>query len=139
MVLTIWALLLWLAVSGCVKEITAPDSMTAENISSGLQKTRPVQEQAISRVLASFEFSRQGQVLLNNGDPQGAIRMFERAINLDPGNGQNYYYLSEAWLMKNDAEQAEEFNRLAELYLLDDPVWRVRVARQSARIQKLEK
>jgi tetratricopeptide (TPR) repeat protein len=131
--------LLWLAASGCVKEIAGPDSMPADNLSSGIQKTRPAQKQASGRALASLEFSRQGQVLLNNGDPHGAIRMLERAINLNPGNGQNYYYLSEAWLMKNDAEQAEEFNRLAELYLRDDPVWRVRVAQQSDRIQKLEK
>jgi len=132
-------LLLWLAAAGCVKEISGAGSAPEENRIDRDRKSWPAQQQASSRELASQELSRQARILLDQGDPDRAIRQLERAVNLNPGNGQSYYYLSEAWLAKGDAEQAKEFNRLAELYLKDDPDWRVRVVRQSDRIREHEK
>ena len=72
------------------------------------------------------------------GQPDNAIRVLEQAITLNPDNGQNYYYLAEAWLMKIDARRAEEFNRMAESLLKEDPDWLIRIARQADRIAELE-
>ena len=94
---------------------------------------------ATPRVLASLRLTEQGRSLLDKGNPDAAIRVLERAINLNPGNGENYYYLSEGWLQKGEAKQAKEFNHLAEIYLNEYLDWTVRIARQKDRIQELEK
>jgi len=94
---------------------------------------------ATPRILASMQLTEQGKSLLNAGKPDAAIRAFERAINLNPGNGENYYYLSEGWLQKGEAKQAKEFNHLAEIYLGEYPDWTVHIARQKDRIEELEK
>ncbi|MBU1162797.1 MAG: hypothetical protein KKA75_01440, partial [Proteobacteria bacterium] len=47
----------------------------------------------------------------------------ERSISLDTYNGQNYYYMAEAWIMKDNKQQAMEFNQLAEIYLKSDANW----------------
>ncbi len=91
------------------------------------------------RVLASLQLTEQGKSLLNKGKPDAAIRALERAINLNPGSGENFYYLSQAWLMKEEAKQAKEFNHLAEIYLNEYPEWTIRIARQKDRIHELEK
>ena len=62
----------------------------------------------------------------------------EQAISLNPGNGQNYYYLSEAWLLKGFAAEARQFNRLAKSHLTDDKDWEKLVNRQAERITLLE-
>ncbi|MCK4729232.1 MAG: tetratricopeptide repeat protein, partial [Desulfobacterales bacterium] len=74
--------------------------------------------------------------LLESGDPDNAISIFERAININPTNGQNYYYLSEAWLLKGNTVQAKEFNQLAEIHLEDDREWMRRVLQQRERIEE---
>ena len=86
------------------------------------------------RALASLGLTEQGRLLLERGNPDDAISMLERAVGLNPTNGVNYYYLSEAWLLKGDAVQAEEFNRLAFIYLRDDSEWIAKVREQKARI-----
>jgi tetratricopeptide (TPR) repeat protein len=88
------------------------------------------------RAVASLRFTDQGRLFLENGNPDDAIRMYEKALNLDPANGPNYYYLSEAWLMKGNIEQAAEFNRLAAIYLEGDAKWMDRVMQQRERIKK---
>ena len=56
-------------------------------------------------------------------------------MNLNPSNGQNYYYLAEAWLKKGNLTQATELNRLASIYLEDEPEWINRVNNQKERIK----
>ncbi len=58
-------------------------------------------------------------------------------MNLNPAGGQNYFYLSEAWLMKGNPGQAKEFNSLAASYLGNDPEWKVRVQEQREKIERL--
>ncbi|MFO7555119.1 MAG: tetratricopeptide repeat protein [Desulfobacterales bacterium] len=77
-------------------------------------------------------------MFLEKNQPDDAIGILERALNLNPGNGRNYYYLAEAWLMKGNIEQAMEFNRLAEVYLKDDSEWLDRVIGQRKRIKAHE-
>jgi tetratricopeptide (TPR) repeat protein len=90
------------------------------------------------RVAASLQLTEQGRRLLEDRQPDRAIRILEQAVSLNPLNGQNYYYLAEAWLMKGSAAQAEEFNQLAEIHLKEDPQWMMRVAQQADRIARLD-
>lgn len=91
------------------------------------------------RAVASLQLTDQGRRLIKDRRPDRAIRVLEQAVSLHPTNGQNYYYLSEAWLMKGFADQAKEFNQLAEIHLKDDSQWMIRVAEQADRIAELEK
>jgi tetratricopeptide (TPR) repeat protein len=91
------------------------------------------------RAIASLQLTDQGRLFLESGKPDHAIRMYEQALNLDPANGQNYYYLSEAWLMKGNIAQAAEFNRLAAMYLDGDPEWMGRVMQQRGRINRTKR
>jgi predicted Zn-dependent protease len=85
--------------------------------------------------VASLSLTEQARVLLESGKPDDAIRTLERAVNLNPSNGRNYYYLAEAWLRKGNPNQAGEFNRLAAMYLRADPDWMDRVKTQDERIR----
>lgn len=91
------------------------------------------------RVVAALQLTDQGRRLLEERQPDKAIRALEQAVSLDSTNGQNYYYLSEAWLMKGSAAQAKEFNHLAEIHLKENSQWMIRVAQQADRIAELEK
>jgi tetratricopeptide (TPR) repeat protein len=106
-----------LAVSGCATILSAPQDRSP-------------------RALASLQLTEQGRILLESGDLDDAISIFEQAININPTNGQNYYYLSEAWLLKGNTVQAKEFNRLAEIHLQDDRGWMRRVLQQRERIEE---
>ncbi len=103
------------------------------------RKEKPAEpDKQTPMALAALNFSEQGQAHLKNKKPDEAIRVLERAVNLNPKNGENYYYLAEAWLMKGNAVQAKEFNRLADIYIKTDPEWRSRVRSQKERIDKLK-
>ena len=91
------------------------------------------------RVAASLQLTDQGRRLLEDRQPDKAISILEQAVSLHPTNGRNYYYLSEAWLMKGSATPAREFNLLAEIHLKEDHEWMIRVANQADRIAELEK
>ena len=105
------------------------------------EETAPAEEAAEEnpRVVAAMQLTDQGRRLLEDRQPDKAIRALEQAVSLDPTNGQNYYYLSEAWVMKGSAPQAKEFNHLAEIHLKEDSTWMIRVAQQADRIAELEK
>ncbi len=83
---------------------------------------------------AAIQLTSQGRSVLAAGKPDNAIRLFERAIGLDPNYGECYYYLAEAWLAKGVLSEAREFNNLAADYLKDDPAWTERLRRQQDRI-----
>ena len=85
--------------------------------------------------MAALELTEQGRILIEEKRPDAAIRILERAMNLYPKNGKVYYYLSEAWLLKDNIAQASEFNRLARIYLQKDPDWANRVERQRIKIE----
>jgi len=91
-----------------------------------------------SRAEASLQLTEEGRELLQARRPDDAIRVLEQSVGLDPTNGQSYYYLAEAWLMKGNLAQAEEFNRQARLYLKDSVKGARRVAEQKAWIEILK-
>jgi predicted Zn-dependent protease len=86
--------------------------------------------------MASLQMTEQGRELLERKKVDDAIRVLERAVSLNPGNGQNYYHLAEAWLLKRNIKQADEFNYLAGIYLEGDQKWMLRVEEQKKRIKK---
>ena len=94
---------------------------------------------ATPRENAAMQLTQEGIRHLNAGNPDNAIRSLERAIGLNPNNGQCYYFMAQAWLAKGSASEAREFNNLAKDYLADDDRWESRVREQSARIQRLSK
>jgi hypothetical protein len=90
-----------------------------------------------AQVLAAEALVDQGRQLLAQGAPDAAIRVLERSVALDSNSGQNYYYLAQAWLMKQNAHLAREFNRLADMHLGRDPDWKTRIDRQNDHINTL--
>lgn len=88
------------------------------------------------RAEAALRLTEQARQLIAAHKADEAIRALEKALNLDPQNGRSYYFLSEAWLLKNDRARAAQFNRLAARHLERDPVWEAKVKEQNRRIQK---
>ncbi|WP_300673488.1 tetratricopeptide repeat protein [Desulfoluna sp.] len=87
-----------------------------------------------SRTLASHSLTSQGYQLLETGDADGALRLLEQAVGINPADGPGYYYLAEAWIAKSNFSQAARFNKLAEIYLRKDRVWALRAKDQKSRI-----
>lgn len=119
---------------GCAPVISIPSSQTRWNRDIQTGETGSTPEKPTPRTVASLQLTDQGRRLLETGNPDDAIGVFEQAINIDPTNGQNYYYLSESWLMKENIVQAVEFNRLAAIYLEDDEKWLNKIMLQKERI-----
>jgi predicted Zn-dependent protease len=124
------------ALSGCAGTLSGlPTVDRSRRPAEG--STEPSVQQN-SRAQAALQLTEQGRALLASGKTDDAISILERSVGLDPTNGQSYYYLAEAWIVKRNLGQAEEFNRLADLYLRDDFRWRARVTDQRQRIERLK-
>ncbi len=76
---------------------------------------------------------------LDHNKPDDAIDLLERAIALNPKEGRTYYYLARGWMMKGNADQASEFNTLAELYLGYDPEWLEKITEQKNNIHQMDR
>lgn len=128
-----------LFLSGCAGMPSGPGSPSREIPAPRSAYPEPAEPEIVEgpspRTLASLRLTEEARLLLNAKQPDEAIRTLERALNIDPGNGRNYYYLAEAWLMKGNGAQARELNRLAEIYLENDPQWKEKVRRQKERIE----
>jgi tetratricopeptide (TPR) repeat protein len=127
-----------MVLSGCAPAvITPPPKVYGETSREANEFEENTEKQGLSpRALAALQLTEQGRIFLENNQPDDAIGILERALNLNPNNGRNYYYLAEAWLMKWNIGQATEFNRLAEIYLKDDHEWLNRVLLQRERIKE---
>jgi hypothetical protein len=90
------------------------------------------------RHMASVQLTQQARMLIERKSYDDAIRVLERAISLNPRNGENYYHMAEAWYRKGNQTQAAEFNRLAGMYL-SEPPWKERVEHQHRAIQSRSK
>ena len=130
----LFVLLLAAMLMGCPKPPLKGETSEADAITEAEEA-----DEENPRAVASLQLTDQGRRLVEQRQPDRAIRVLEQAVSLHPANGQNYYYLSEAWLMKGFADQAKEFNQLAEIHLKDDRQWMIRVAEQADRIAELEK
>ncbi len=136
LILIFWipAIALW----GCTTTKPIVDSASSQNIPSKTSDSITDQSQPHPSTLASLQLTSQGLILLESGKPDDAIRLLERAMSLNPANGQNYFYLAEAWLLKGNISQAEEFNRLANIYLKSD-IWINKISKQKQQIMDQEK
>jgi tetratricopeptide (TPR) repeat protein len=129
--------------SGCAPAVLTPVSASHPAEQPADRPDEPGQTETMEttpekqspRALAALQLTDQGRMFLEQGRPDDAIGIFERALNLNPNSGMNYYYLSEAWLMKGNIAQAAEFNRLAEIYFKDDNLWLDRLMEQRERIK----
>jgi tetratricopeptide (TPR) repeat protein len=86
--------------------------------------------------MASHNLTSQGYESLEKGDVDGALRLLEQAVGINPADGPGYYYLAEAWIAKNNLPQAARFNKLAEIYLRKDRTWALRARDQKKRIDE---
>ncbi|MBN2034907.1 MAG: hypothetical protein JW836_16700 [Deltaproteobacteria bacterium] len=86
--------------------------------------------------LASLQLTEHARLLIEEKKPDEAIRTLERAVNLYPTNGGNYYYLAEAWLLKGNVREAGEFHGIAAMYLRGRGEWKVRLTNQREKISK---
>jgi len=102
---------------GCAPVISIPSSQTRWNRDIQTGETGSAPEKPSPRAVASLQFTDQGRRLLENGNPDDAIGVFEQA-----------------WLVKENIVQAVEFNRLAAIYLEDDEEWLNQVVLQKERI-----
>jgi predicted Zn-dependent protease len=129
-----------MVLSGCASPAMKPSPEIYRETPQGADESKENTEKTdiAPRVLAALQLTDQGRMFLENNRPDDAIGILERALNLNPDNGRNYYYLAEAWLMKGNIGQATEFNRLAEIYLKDDSEWLSRVILQRERIKERE-
>ena len=89
------------------------------------------------RTIASLRLTEQARLLIESKNPDEAIRTLEKALNINPNNGRNYYFLAEAWMIKGNKIQAIEFNRMAGIYLNKDAVWVLKVQQQKERIENI--
>jgi hypothetical protein len=97
----------------------------------------PPESKPDPRKLAAVNLAEQGKNYLDNGKPDQALGVLERALSVDPSNGKIYYYMAEAWIMKENKLQAAEFNRLAVMYLVGDSQWEDKAADQQRRIESM--
>lgn len=121
----------------CARTVSQPSSLPHTGTVPHGEEQSETSEGLSPRMLASLQLTEQARLLLEKDEPDEAIRLLERAINLNPANGQNYYYLSEAWVIKENTGQAMEFNRLAAIYLEGNSEWMTRVVEQQERIKRL--
>jgi tetratricopeptide (TPR) repeat protein len=128
-----------LMVSGCSTRpvaVALPSRSTPESEQTyPLAKDTQESTEPNPRSLTSMRFTEQARLYLEARKPDEAIRILERAVNLDPNNGRNYYFLAEAYLLKDVLGQAQEFNRLAGIHLTQDSSWREKVKKQRERIE----
>jgi predicted Zn-dependent protease len=127
-----------LSVSACgvLPQALSPSASSSTSWSTAQERDQTFRGREDSpRALASLRLTEEARMLLNGDRIDDAITTLEHAMNLDPANGQNYYYLAEAWLKKGNSSQAREFNRLAAMYLRDQPEWIDRVNDQKERIR----
>ena len=94
----------------------------------------PDEKAALKRRQAAAALTDRGRMLMAAGQVDPAMRLFEQALSLAPRYGPGYFYLADAWLLKNNWDQAREFHRQAVLYLPADTAWQRRVDTQRRRI-----
>jgi tetratricopeptide (TPR) repeat protein len=131
--------------SGCTMKRAMPTFPKSQSTQAGQQESvKQVppypQQQPVKpnpRLVAASNLVEQGKNYLDSQMPDKAIDVFERALSVSPDNGIIYYYMAQAWMMKNNKHQALEFNRLAGIYFSDDSAWLERVKEQQQQIKGL--
>ncbi len=133
-------LLAALLLISCKTVIPPPAGPVTEEVPSGTEAPSPAalpdEDASLKRQQAAAALTERGRLLMTEDRIDPAMRLFEQALSLVPQYGPGYYYLSEAWIRKNNWSQARAFHRQAALYLEGNGVWASRVDRQRRRIQR---
>ncbi|SMC21315.1 hypothetical protein SAMN02746041_01176 [Desulfacinum hydrothermale DSM 13146] len=93
------------------EDIEAPETGTAAKPS----------EPAGPQVVASLRLVEEGDRALATGDAEGALALYEQAVQVDGYNGRAFLGLAKAWRLKGFASRSLEFARKAEILLQHDP------------------
>ncbi|MCP4714212.1 MAG: tetratricopeptide repeat protein [Deltaproteobacteria bacterium] len=125
--------------AGCVVRMAPSQPAAGPEVGAVPEPVAEPPEREAPRMVASLHLTRAGRELLEKHQPDGAIRMLERAVGLAPRNGENYYYLARAWLEKGGLQQAREWHRLAQLYLGGDSDWSEKLLHQQKTIKDAER
>jgi type IV secretory pathway VirB10-like protein len=70
---------------------------------------------------ASMQQVNQARGQLEKGRSDAAIRTLEKAVRIDPGNGEAFILLARAWRQKGERRKALEFAKKAELLYQKQP------------------
>ena len=100
-----------------------------------VQLPAPTRPRAVDRRQASSALTQAAVDQLARKQWAAAIRTLERAVSVDPSDGEAYFHLATAWLAKGDAGRARQFHRQAQLYLGVSPHWQQRLADQQRAIE----
>ena len=77
----------------------------------------------------------QARKLYSAGKHEAALGRLERAISVNPRNGEGHYWLAQVWLAKGDKDQAQEHYKLARRYLSGRDEWVDRLQRQGSKVR----
>lgn len=124
--------------SGCVT--TGYNKLPEDKLPEPEKVELPEENQPASdsRTNASHNLTQQGYRLLCKKNYDGAIRLLEKAVGINPSDGPGYFYLAEAWIGKKNHKLARQFNRLALIYLRDNKKWVERTEFQKKAIASMK-
>lgn len=86
-----------------------PKKLKKEEVAKSPQRQASMQQVSLARVQ------------LERGRPDPAIRTLEKAVRIDPGNGEAFILLARAWRQKGERRKALEFAKKAELLCQKQP------------------
>lgn len=93
-----------------------------EDIEAPAEGTTPKEAPEPSpQYLASLRLVEEGDRALGSGDVDGAVALYEQAVQVDGYNGRAFLGLAKAWRAKGFAARSLEFARKAEILLQHDP------------------
>lgn len=129
--------LISITLCACAKKQLVVDSTDSDGLPLPSAVAPPGQSRPTdARMAASQSLIQDGYRLLQNKDYDGAIRILERAVGINPNDGPGYFYLAEAWLAKKDFNRAARLNELAILYLRENPEWSRQALNQKRQIEQ---
>jgi tetratricopeptide (TPR) repeat protein len=87
---------------------------------------------------ASANMVNKGKALLDAGDYEKAVSMFQEAVIIDAGNGIAYYYMAKARYYLNERDAALGILEKAESLLSGTPEWKDAIALLKLQIETSE-
>lgn len=115
------AAILILFLFSCAKQAKPPARPTEQPQKQEIEQTMPATPVVKTpESSASTRLIEQGKSNYNAGQYQKAMQSLEAAVNLEPDNGEAYYWLSRSNLALDDKDNAKQYLDTARSYLSDD-------------------
>ncbi|WML36423.1 response regulator [Clostridium sp. OS1-26] len=83
---------------------------TTEKIKSTLKQVENLDENNIENIIVS------AQKLISNGELDGAIRLLQKSISINPQCGEAYYLMGDIYRIKGDSEKSRQFFDVAKIF-----------------------